>query len=76
MTWLFMLGDVLEEITLRKTRSAVSDLTQMAPKTASVVQDDGTIKEEDVDFIDPGEKILIKTGDQVPVDGEIISGIG
>ncbi len=76
VTWLFMLGDVLEEITLRKTRSAVSDLTQMAPKTASVVQDDGTIKEEDVDFIDPGEKILIKTGDQVPVDGEIISGIG
>lgn len=76
VTWLFMLGDVLEEITLRKTRSAVSDLTQMAPKTASVVQDDGTIKEEDVDFIDPGEKILIKTGDQVPVDGEIVSGIG
>lgn len=76
VTWLFMLGDVLEEITLRKTRSAVSDLTQMAPKTASVVQDDGTIKEEDVDFIDPSEKILIKTGDQVPVDGEIVSGIG
>lgn len=76
VTWLFMLGDVLEEITLRKTRSAVSDLTQMAPKTASVVQDDGTIKEEDVDFIDPGEKILIKTGDQVPVDGKIVSGIG
>lgn len=76
VTWLFMLGDVLEEITLRKTRSAVSDLTQMAPKTASVVQDDGTIKEEDVDFIDPSEKILIKTGDQVPVDGKIVSGIG
>lgn len=76
VTWLFMLGDVLEEITLRKTRSAVSDLTQMAPKTASVVQDDGTIKEKDVDFIDPGEKILIKTGDQVPVDGKIVSGIG
>ena len=76
VTWLFMLGDVLEEITLRKTRSAVSDLTQMAPKTASVVQDDGTIKEEDVNFIDPSEKILIKTGDQVPVDGKIVSGIG
>ena len=40
------------------------------------MQDDGTTEEEDVDFIDPGEKILIKTGDQVPVDGKIVSGSG
>lgn len=65
VTWLFALGDVLEELTLKKTRKAVSDLTKMAPKTALVLQDDGATKEEDVDFIDLGEKILIKTGDQV-----------
>lgn len=74
--WLFALGDVLEELTLKKTRKAVSDLTKMAPRTALVLQDDGTTEEEDVDFIDPGEKILIKTGDQVPVDGKIVSGSG
>src|SRR5699024_8004235 len=33
-------------------------------------------EKEDVDFIDPGEKILVKTGDQVPVDGKVISGSG
>lgn len=76
VTWLFMLGEVLEELTLKKTRSAVSDLTNMAPKTALVVQDDGTTEEEDVDFIDPGDRILIKAGDQVPVDGRIITGSG
>lgn len=76
VTWLFALGDVLEELTLKKTRKAVSDLTKMAPRTALVLQDDGTTEEEDVDFIDPGEKILIKTGDQVPVDGKIVSGSG
>lgn len=74
--WLFALGDVLEELTLKKTRKAVSDLTKMAPRTALVLQDDGTTEEEDVDFIDPGEKILIKTGDQVPVDGKIVAGSG
>ena len=76
VTWLFALGDVLEELTLKKTRKAVSDLTKMAPRTALVLQDDGTTEEEDVDFIDPGEKILIKTGDQVPVDGKIVAGSG
>lgn len=76
VTWLFALGDVLEELPLKKTRKAVSDLTKMAPKTALVLQDDGATEEEDVDFIDLGEKILIKTGDQVPVDGKIVAGSG
>ena len=74
--WLFMLGDFLEEVTLKKTRSAISDLTKMAPTTALVMQDDGSTKEEDVDFIDPGTRILVKTGDQIPVDGKIVSGSG
>lgn len=76
VTWLFMLGDFLEEVTLKKTRSAISDLIKMAPTTALVMQDDGSTKEEDVDFIDPGTRILVKTGDQIPVDGKIVSGSG
>lgn len=76
VTWLFMLGEVLEDFTLKKTRSAVSDLVSMAPKTASVLQDDGTTEEEDVDFIDPGDQVVIKTGDQVPVDGKVVNGNG
>ncbi len=76
VTWLFMLGDFLEEVTLKKTRSAISDLTKIAPTTALVMQDDGSTKKEDVDFIDPGTRILVKTGDQIPVDGKIVSGSG
>lgn len=76
VTWLFMLGEVLEDFTLKKTRSAVSDLVSMAPKTALVIQNDGTIKEKDINFIDPGDQVVIKTGDQVPVDGKIIGGSG
>ena len=76
VTWLFMLGEVLEDFTLKKTRSAVSDLVSMAPQTALVVQEDGSTEEEDVDFIDSGDQVVVKTGDQVPVDGKIISGSG
>lgn len=76
VTWLFMLGEVLEDFTLKKTRSEVSDLASMAPQTALVVQEDGSTEEEDVDFIDSGDQVVVKTGDQVPVDGKIISGSG
>ena len=48
----------------------------MAPQTALVVQEDGSTEEEDVDFIDSGDQVVVKTGDQVPVDGKIISGSG
>ncbi len=76
VTWLFMLGEVLEDFTLKKTRSAVSDLVSMAPQTALVVQEDGSTEEENVDFIDSGDQVVVKTGEQVPVDGKIISGSG
>lgn len=74
VTWLFMLGEVLENITLQKTRAAVQKLAQLAPQTAVILNDDGSTEEEDVDFIDPGTRVLIKTGAKVPVDGQVITG--
>ena len=74
VTWLFMFGEVLEEVTLKKTRSAVKQLTDLAPQTALVVDPDGTTHQEDVDFLDPGTHVLIKTGAQVPVDGAVLTG--
>lgn len=74
VTWLFMLGEVLEDATLQKTRSAVQQLANMAPQTALVVNDDGTTSEEDVDFLDAGTRVLVKTGAQVPVDGTVRAG--
>ena len=74
VTWLFMLGEVLEDATLHKTRSAVQQLANMAPQTAQVINDDGTISEEDVDFLDEGSMVLVKAGAQVPVDGKVRKG--
>src|SRR5699024_8713743 len=41
---------------------------------AVVIDEDGNTSDEDVDFIDPGDMVLIKTGNQVPVDGTIKTG--
>lgn len=74
VTWLFMLGEVLENVTLQKTRSAVKQLTDLAPQTAWVVTPAGAVHQEDIDFLDLGTHILVKTGSQIPVDGNVLSG--
>lgn len=76
VTFLFLFGSFLEAKTLAKTRESIKTLTEMAPTTAEVVQDDGTIVETDVDDVDEGEIVLVKTGGQVPIDGDVVEGSG
>lgn len=76
VTFLFLFGAYLEQRTLMKTRSAIKELTEMAPETAMKVFDDGTISEVDIYDIDVGDLLLVKTGDKVPVDGVVTSGDG
>lgn len=74
VTFLFLFGSFLENKTLAKTRRSIKSLTEMAPTTANVIQDDGSLLATDVDFVDEGDVILVKTGDQIPVDGIIAEG--
>lgn len=76
VTFLFMFGGYLEKRTLSKTRESIKSLTEMAPTTALVVQDDGTTEEVDVDDVDEGDVVLVKTGASIPVDGKIVEGHG
>lgn len=76
VTFLFLFGSFLEAKTLAKTRESIKKLTEMAPTTAEVVQDDGTIVETDVDDVDEGDIVLVKTGGQVPIDGDVVEGSG
>ncbi len=76
VTFLFLFGDVLEERTLAKTRSAVRDLTEMAPQQADVVLADGTLEPTDIDEIEAGMHVRVRPGGQIPVDGTVIDGTG
>lgn len=75
VTFLFLFGSYLESKTLQKTRTAIKGLTDMSPTTATLVTDDGT-EEVDVDDVDEGDVVLVKTGSQVPADGIVVEGNG
>lgn len=75
VTFLFQFGSWLEQKTMKKTRSAIKALTELAPSTAWRI--DGEVWEEiDVDEVEEGDLLLVKTGGQIPVDGTVVSGEG
>lgn len=73
VTFLFLFGDYLELRTLEKTRSSLRELTEMAPQEAIVVRESGnvTIPVEEVLI---GDRVIIRSGGKVPVDGSIVFG--
>lgn len=76
VTFLFLFGAYLEQRTLNKTRSAIKELTELAPETALRQMDNGEFEEVDVDDVDEGDILLVKTGAKVPVDGTVLTGEG
>ncbi|MGY3773259.1 heavy metal translocating P-type ATPase [Tetragenococcus solitarius] len=76
VTFLFLFGHYLEQRTLNQTRSAIKELTDMAPESALVQTEDGEFEEVDVDDVDEGDVLLVKTGGKVPVDGTVLTGEG
>lgn len=76
VTFLFLFGSFLEQRTLNKTRSAIKELTELAPESAWKMMDSGEFEEIDVDDVDEGDILLVKTGAKVPVDGTVITGEG
>ncbi len=76
VTFLFLFGAYLEQRTLNKTRSAIKELTEMAPESALKQDENGEFVEVEVDEVDVGDILLVKTGAKVPVDGTVLSGEG
>lgn len=76
VTFLFLFGAFLEQRTLNKTRSAIKELTEMAPESALKKMVNGEFVEVEVDEVEVGDILLVKTGAKVPVDGSVITGEG
>ncbi|HZK23186.1 MAG TPA: heavy metal translocating P-type ATPase, partial [Atopostipes sp.] len=76
VTFLFLFGSFLELRTLNKTRSAIKELTEMAPESALKQMENGEFEEVEVDEVDVGDVLLVKTGAKVPVDGTVLTGEG
>ena len=76
VTFLFLFGAYLEQRTLNQTRSAIKELTEMAPESALKQMENGEFEEVEVDEVDVGDILLVKTGAKVPVDGIVLTGEG
>lgn len=76
VTFLFLFGAYLEQRTLNKTRSAIKALTEMAPESALKQMENGEFEEVDIDEVDVGDVLLVKTGARIPVDGKVTIGEG
>lgn len=74
ITALALLGQVLELRAREKTSGAIRSLLDLAPKTARRVRDDGTDEEVAVDVVVVGDRLRVRPGEQVPVDGKVLEG--
>lgn len=71
---LITLGKYLETVTKGKTSEAIKKLMGLAPKTATIIRNG---KEEviSIDEVEVGDVVLVKPGEKIPVDGEVVEGI-
>lgn len=74
ITTLVLLGQVLELRARSRTSSALKSLLKLAPKTALLLHDDGEEEETMLDCIQPGNRLRVRPGEKVPVDGVVLEG--
>jgi len=70
---LILLGKTLEAVSKGRTSASIKKLMGLKPKTATVLQEGREI-ELPIDEVEPGDMILVRPGERVPVDGRVASG--
>jgi Cu+-exporting ATPase len=71
---LVLLGQVMELRAREGTGKAIRALLDMAAKTARVIRDDGSEEEIALEAVQPGDRLRVRPGDKVPVDGVVTEG--
>ncbi len=74
ITTLVLLGQVLELRARQQTGSAIRALLKLAPKTAHIIGRDGSEEEIALELVKPGDRLRVRPGEKVPVDGVVDRG--
>ena len=74
ITTLVLLGQVLELRARSKTSNAIRALLSLAPQTARLVRDDGSEEDVPLDRVKPGDRLRVRPGEKIPVDGIVLEG--
>src|SRR5699024_7334798 len=73
VVFLFLLGELLEGIATGRARASIRALAALMPKTA-IVETDGVLETVAADSLAPGTITVVRPGDRVPADGDVVSG--
>jgi Cu+-exporting ATPase len=71
---LVLVGQVLELKARGQTSSAIKALLKLSPKNARLIKDDGSEVDVLVDHVRPGDRLRVRPGEKIPVDGTVIEG--
>tara|TARA_R100001198_G_scaffold96723_1_gene88060 strand:- start:126 stop:2495 length:2370 start_codon:yes stop_codon:yes gene_type:complete len=74
ITMLVLLGQVLELRARSQTGSAIRELLELAPPTALLINSDGSDREVPIEQLKVGDRVRVRPGDKVPIDGVVVEG--
>jgi P-type Cu+ transporter len=74
ITTLVLLGQVMELRARSRTSAAIRALLDLSPKTARLLAADGTEKDITLEHVKPGDRLRVRPGEKVPVDGVVLEG--
>lgn len=70
----YQVGEWFQSYAVGKSRKNIADLMDIVPEEANVEREDGMVETLDPDDVEIGDILIIKPGDKIPVDGEVLSG--
>jgi Cd2+/Zn2+-exporting ATPase len=74
VVFLFGVAEGLEALSLDRARRAVRALLEIAPETAEVRGADGALRTLPADRVRPGDRVHVRAGERIPIDGAVVSG--
>jgi len=74
ITTLVLLGQVMELRARSQTGAAIKALLGLMPKTARLIRDDGTEVDVPLELVKPGDRLRVRPGEKIPVDGVVLDG--
>ncbi|ADU50725.1 heavy metal translocating P-type ATPase [Thermaerobacter marianensis DSM 12885] len=74
LLFLFSLSNALQSYAMDRTRQAIRALMDLAPETAHRLRSDGTLEEVPVEALQVGDRIVVRPGERIPIDGRVVAG--
>jgi len=75
VVFLFSIGSMLQAYTIDKTRNSIKKMIELSPQEARLVTPEGIEEVIPVDRVKPGDVVLVKPGEYIPVDGTVAEGL-